>query len=1078
MAKKKQRGFKMFEPGGPLVIPQSAKPSYMAPATNLNQAPTPNIAQPKQGAQAPAIGLSSIGGVLQGVTGLYQTMDGNLSVPKIQEQDFTAGSKQELLSKATDFKGYEMPKTDAVSSSLGGAAAGAAAGTAIAPGIGTVIGAGAGLVGGVASSIFGNSKRKRAKRRAERAAINNINAQNTELTEDSIYSSLSSQLAGGGGLYDDTSRENRGEYTAQTDNTYVEKPRIEGPVEQSVKGVKWSDLDFRAQMMNRGNLVNGTIKYQNPSSGIKYMGGYDKKGNMVLPVTNENGMNNVTLPEVTVTPRNIDLVGAVDRGKREFLKTAGELATPVLAGSGIVGLGYGLATATIPTLISLGTSYVGTKVGKFIDDKTDNNTNYETIGGLIGGAIGGLGANMTPRFTGTVGRRLNLNTKARNPVNSSAENIIPHGAERARNTGNTGRLLNIVKKATNTPRKLQAIYYNKAPWTFKPNPNSYYRTIPRAAIDDAIKTGVIRHKPESSKFLDLLELKNSPDPVVASKAAEEFSKLSMIERLNVGSRSRTGQTYFLKGIPWTQKYSRRYGKPDAGTYGDYFIEASDNVPFIPLKTKGRVPTEVMENLEKNYNPEIKGLAIPKANVLPEKVIPLDENVKLYKPDWLRGFKEIKTRKYQSGGSSKSQVVKGQSGSLAHSGDFSNGVTLFENGGTHEENPFGGIPQGYNENGELNLVEQGETKWKDYIFSDRNKLSKAQRFGLPGMLNNRTFSSAAKTIQKESEERPLDSISKRGLNKQMDYLISAQEEHNAMLENTNQFKSGGQMNFKSNKRVPGSQGVSMNGNPKTVKHGYGDWLRYAPVASNVIGLASDIASTPETIRTSKIEAPLLTEKMSYDPIDQEYLTNKLTSNYSNLVDKIQGSSGGNRGVSNASMIAAMNNLYDAYGDIAIKSKGYNRDMLSKTLEFNRATSQANAQMQMTADQYNANAEDRMIATNAANRAARRNAIREQIAGLGENLGAIGTEQRWMGLAPKLFRGYTSTADYIQNKFKSKLNNSVLNKSDLTSPSAIAKSTDLAQVPTPNISKQFSDLVTNLPAKAWSKRNRKTKEVKNG
>ena len=182
----------------------------------------------------------------------------------------------------------------------------------------------------------------------------------------------------------------------------------------------------------------GVIKYQEPSSGIKYIGGYDKKGNMVLPVTNENGMNNVTLPEVTVTPRNINLAGAVDRGKRKFLKTTGELATPVLAGAGIAGLGYGLATATIPTLISLGTSYVGTKVGESIDDKTDNNTNYKTMGGLIGGAVGGLGANMTPRliagdayttvggkfgyygnplqrFTGTVGRRLNLNTKARNP---------------------------------------------------------------------------------------------------------------------------------------------------------------------------------------------------------------------------------------------------------------------------------------------------------------------------------------------------------------------------------------------------------------------------------------------------------------------------------------------------------------------------------------------------------------------------------------------------------------------------------------------------------------------------------------
>ena len=61
----------------------------------------------------------------------------------------------------------------------------------------------------------------------------------------------------------------------------------------------------------------GIIKYQNPAQPIKYMGGYDKRGNMVLPVTNENGINNVTLPEVTVTPRNINLAGAVDRGRRE-----------------------------------------------------------------------------------------------------------------------------------------------------------------------------------------------------------------------------------------------------------------------------------------------------------------------------------------------------------------------------------------------------------------------------------------------------------------------------------------------------------------------------------------------------------------------------------------------------------------------------------------------------------------------------------------------------------------------------------------------------------------------------------------
>ena len=74
------------------------------------------------------------------------------------------------------------------------------------------------------------------------------------------------------------------------------------------------------------------IKYQEPAQPIKYMGGYDKRGNMVLPVTNENGMNNVTLPEVTVTPRNINLAGAVDRGRREAAPYVSTLLTGAIFG--------------------------------------------------------------------------------------------------------------------------------------------------------------------------------------------------------------------------------------------------------------------------------------------------------------------------------------------------------------------------------------------------------------------------------------------------------------------------------------------------------------------------------------------------------------------------------------------------------------------------------------------------------------------------------------------------------------------------------------------------------------------------
>lgn len=86
--------------------------------------------------------------------------------------------------------------------------------------------------------------------------------------------------------------------------------------------------------------AGGIIKYQNPAQPIKYMGGYDKRGNIVLPVTNENGMNNVTLPEVTVTPRNINLAGAVDRGRRKAAPYVSTLLTGAIFGPLSVAGGY------------------------------------------------------------------------------------------------------------------------------------------------------------------------------------------------------------------------------------------------------------------------------------------------------------------------------------------------------------------------------------------------------------------------------------------------------------------------------------------------------------------------------------------------------------------------------------------------------------------------------------------------------------------------------------------------------------------------------------------------------------------
>lgn len=61
---------------------------------------------------------------------------------------------------------------------------------------------------------------------------------------------------------------------------------------------------------------------------------------------------------------------------------------------------------------------------------------------------------------------------------------------------------------------------------------------------------------------------------------------------------------------------------------------------------------------------------------------------------------------------------------AYGGMFnSTAVNEYNGGGTHEENPLGGIPQGTGPNGKMNTVEEGEVSIKidsknKYVFSNR------------------------------------------------------------------------------------------------------------------------------------------------------------------------------------------------------------------------------------------------------------------------------------------------------------------------------------------------------------------------
>ena len=107
-------------------------------------------------------------------------------------------------------------------------------------------------------------------------------------------------------------------------------------------------------------------------------------------------------------------------------------------------------------------------------------------------------------------------------------------------------------------------------------------------------------------------------------------------------------------------------------------------------------------------------------------------------------------------------------------DFTNGVKHINAGGSHEDNPYEGIQMGMDEMGIPNLVEEGEVVFNDYVFSNRLNPTKEDLgiYKLPEKYDGLTFAEIAKKVSEESEERPNDPISMRGLNASMAKLVQA------------------------------------------------------------------------------------------------------------------------------------------------------------------------------------------------------------------------------------------------------------------------------------------------------------------
>lgn len=336
--------------------------------------------------------------------------------------------------------------------------------------------------------------------------------------------------------------------------------------------------------------------------------------------------------------------------------------------------------------------------------------------------------------------------------------------------------------------------------------------------------------------------------------------------------------------------------------------------------------------------------------------------------------------------------------LTHGGVWSNGVTNVNEGGTHSMNPYEGVQMGVDDKGIPNLVEQGETVYNDYVFSNRIKVPKEikEKYHISGS----TFADAAKEVSKESEERPNDPISKNGLEAFMEVLANSQEGIRMSRENRkNRYDNGGKLyDFKGkdyNQIIPELSAdifgtlPSVTNIKKTpilesyidetgAKHGSRisnsndlSYLRLAPALMSGVASFADLFSEPDYSAADKIESiniqPSLVsyspigEYMAYKPMDRMFYINRLDKNAGATRRAINNNSGGNRAAAMAGLLSADYNYGENLGNMARQAEEYNQSLLERVKGFNRQTDMFNSQQGLQAQSFNAQSRNDALKT---------------------------------------------------------------------------------------------------------------------
>lgn len=371
-----------------------------------------------------------------------------------------------------------------------------------------------------------------------------------------------------------------------------------------------------------------------------------------------------------------------------------------------------------------------------------------------------------------------------------------------------------------------------------------------------------------------------------------------------------------------------------------------------------------------------------------------------------------------------------------SSNFPSPVTEFNAGGSHEENPYDGIPQGIAPDGLPNLVEEGEVKYDNYIFSDRLMLSKEDKKKYK-FLKGKTFADAAKRIKKELgiDERPNDLLAKLDLEEQLNLLSMLQEEKRAKrgLRGSNRmmYKNGGHIFDSTHNqfdlRTPEEKAsvivkpitledLDFSAKPSgtSTKQSF-DWSslgQAAPAIGSAIGTIASLFDRPtyeHTKRLTQSEKPVTPitytpthQDIRLDRFDTNYHANKLAAQAGATRRAIREQTASNPYASTAALLSADANAQSQMGDLYKKAAEYNQGVALQEAQFNSTGRRADAEGLLKATFANATLQDKALTRQAEKdaMAARLNiaedqaydtAVSSNMTSLFDNLGAIGKEK---------------------------------------------------------------------------------------